>query len=124
MEKLFRYTFAIIIIAAGILFQYLQIGNEFLGFPSLGIWLIWIGFVMLLVIVLNTKKRKEDERTQMLALKASRMAFVSFIFGAFIIMIIDGINTISIPYSIFMSNLVACVVLIYFISYKILARIY
>lgn len=123
-QMAFRYGFAFLLVSAGILLNYFQIGGEYFGFSSIGNWLIFIGFVMFIVITLNFRKGKRmvDERMQLIALKASKIAFVFLIFGAFIIMVIDGIKPIAIPYSIFMSNLIAWIVLVYFVAYKILER--
>lgn len=120
-----RYVFALVILIAGIILGALDIGKEFLGFSSIGTWLIYVGFIMLTVItlqLLKNKKRIVDERMRLIAYKASRITFVLMILAAFIIMIIDGINAITIPYSMFMSYIIAYMIFVYFISYKILER--
>lgn len=124
-NSVWRYSFATILIIAGIILSYLKIGNEFLGFSSVGSWLIYVGFIMLAIVTLqlmSNKKRIVDERMQFVATKASRITFMGIILFAFIIMIIDGIKPISIAYSYFMSYLICGIVLIYVISYKILLR--
>jgi hypothetical protein len=120
-----KYFFAFICIISGAIIEYLKVGRDFLGFSSVGTWLIYIGFVMLAVISLqaiSNKKRIVDERMKLLAFKASRITFVLVIFAAFVIMIIDGIKTITIPYSLFMSYLIAYLMLVYVIAYKIIER--
>jgi uncharacterized membrane protein len=120
-----RYSFALILIVLGIFFMYQNIGTEFLGFDSLGNWLVYVGFVMIAIITLqaiSNKKRIVDERMKAIAFKASRLTFVLMIFAAFTIMIIDGIKTITIPYHLFMSYAMAYMMLVYFVSYKILEK--
>ncbi len=120
-----RFILAFIILTTGIILNYLEIGNEFLGFQSVGNWLIFVGFIMFVIITLNiisNKKRIIDERMESIAYKASRITFISIILSAFTIMVIDAIKPITIPYSLFMSHSIAWIVLIYFISYKILER--
>lgn len=120
-----RYIFALAIILIGIVLEVYNIGNEFFSFQSVGLWMIYVGFVMLVVITLQlivNKKRVIDERMTWIAFKSSRITFVLLILGAFIIMIADGIKTITIPYHLFMGYAVAYMVLVYFISYKILER--
>ena len=120
-----RYGFAIVVILAGLLLSYFKIGKEFLGFASVGTWLIYVGFVMLVVVTLqfiSKKKRVVDERMEYVASRASRITFLAIVLFAFLIMIIDGINKISIPYSYFMSYFICGITFVYFISYKILLR--
>src|SRR6056297_3151979 len=116
-----RYISAFVIILVGIIFEMMNLGKDFFGFQSVGIWLVFVGFIMLAIITINLiSKRKKiiDERMQWLAYKASRITFIVIIFAAFIIMVWDGIRTIYIPYSMFMSYMIAFIVLIYFIAYK------
>lgn len=124
---IWRYSFATLLILSGIVLSYFNIGNEFLGFSSLSLWLIYVGFVMLTVITLQMlfkKKRIVDERMEFIAAKASRVTFVGIILFAFLIMIIDGIKPIEVAYSYFMSYLICGIVLLYMISYKILSNKY
>lgn len=124
---IWRYSFATLLIIAGIVFSYFNISNEFLGFSSLSLWLIYVGFVMLTVITLQMlfkKKRIVDERMEFIAAKASRVTFVGIILFAFLIMIVDGIKSIEIAYSYFMSYLICGIVLLYIVSYKILSKKY
>ncbi len=122
-----KYGFAIIIILAGLVFWRLGIGDRFLGFSSVGTWLVYVGFVMMAVItlqLLSRKKRIVDERMEFVATKAARVTFTAIIIFAFIVMIIDGIKPITLAYSYFMSYLVCGIVLVYFLSYKVLLRFY
>jgi hypothetical protein len=120
-----KYGFAVFLIIAGLILMYLKIGEEFLGFSSVGSWLIYVGFVMLAIIILqliSNKKRIVDERMEFIATKAARITFLALIIFAFLIMIIDGIKPITIPYSYFMSYLISGIVFIYFISYQVLLK--
>jgi len=122
---IWRYSFAIILIILGIILSYLNIGNEFLGFSSVGFWLIYVGFIALAVVTLQltlNKKRIVDERIEFVAIKAARITFIGIVLFAFVIMIIDGIRPINIAYSYFMSYLICGIVLLYLISYKILLK--
>jgi len=122
-----RYGFAVILIMTGLLTLHYNIGNEFLGFSSVGTWLIYVGFIMLAIITLqliSNKKRIVDERMQFIATKAARITFIAIILTAFIIMVVDGIKEITISYSYFMSYFICGIILIYLISYKILLRYY
>jgi uncharacterized protein YacL len=122
-----RYGFGIVLVVVGLLFIRFYEGKEFLGFSSVGSWMVYVGFLMLAVITLqliSNKKRIIDERMEFVATKAARLTFVGIILTAFIVMIADGIKTITIPYSYFMSYFVCGIVLFYFVSYKILLRYY
>jgi len=124
-QALPRYIIAFLIIVLGTVLDYLGYTEEFLGFQSVGTWLVFVGFIMLAIITINLiskKKKIIDERMQWLAYKASRITFIVIIFAAFIIMVWDGIRTMYIPYSMFMSYMIAFIVLIYFIAYKILEK--
>ncbi len=124
---IWRYSFATLLIISGVVLSYFNIGNEFLGFSSVSLWLIYVGFVMLTVITLQMlfkKKRIVDERMEFIAAKASRVTFVGIILFAFLIMIIDGIKPIEVAYSYFMSYLICGIILLYIISYKILSNKY
>jgi len=122
-----RYGFSIIVILAGLVLSYLSIGSAFLGFSSVGSWLIYVGFIMLAVItiqLISNKKRVVDERMQFVASKAGKITFTAIILFSFAVMILDGIKPISIPYSYFMSYLLCGIILVYFVSYKILLKRY
>jgi uncharacterized membrane protein len=122
-----KYGFAFILMAAGIILSYLNIGQEFLGFTSVGNWLIYIGLVMIGAITLrffSGKVRKVDERIILISQKASRMTFLLIVLVAFIVMVIDGLYPIRLSYSLFMSYLICFITLAYLISYKLLERKY
>jgi uncharacterized membrane protein len=123
----FRYGFALVVLLFGIVLTVLKIGNEFLGFANIGIWLIYVGFVMLVAItfqVISKKNRIVDERMEKIGNKTSRIMFLLLILFAFVVMVWDGISKITIPYFIFMSYLICGFILIYFIIYKILEKRY
>ena len=122
-ELVWRYGFALIVLIAGIVLEYFNIGEGFLGFGSVGYWLIYVGIVMLAVATLQLllgKRRIIDERSQFIGMKAARITYVFIILSLFVTMIIDGIKSITIPYSQFMAMLICGITLVYFISYKIL----
>jgi len=124
-QAVWKYSFAIIVILAGIILNFLEKGKEFLGFHSVGNWLIYIGIVMLAIITLQlirNKKRLVDERSQFIGMKAARITYVAIILMLFITMIIDGIKPITTAYSHFMSTLICAITLVYFISYKIIEK--
>jgi len=74
--------------------------------------------------VISKKKRLVDERMEFVASKASRITFIIIILAAFIIMVIDGLKPIVVPYSYFMSYFICGIVLANLVSYKILLRFY
>ena len=126
-QAAWRYSFAIALIIIGIILGNLNIQKEFLGFSGVGIWLIYVGFVMLAVTtlqLLSNKKRIIDERMNLIALKTARIVFLLLIISAFTIMVWDGIKTIQMPYSLFMSYFICGLVFAYFVIYKILERYY
>lgn len=120
-----RYGFAFIVLIAGTLLMAFDIGDAFLGFASVGTWLLYIGCIMLAIITLQTiknKKRVVDERMQAIAAQAARITFTVIILAAFIIMVIDGIAPIALSYALFMSYFICGIVLVYLIAYKLLLR--
>ena len=124
-QAVWKYGFALTVIISGIILEYFNLGKEFLGFGSVGYWLIYVGIVMLAIItlqVLSGKRRIVDERSQFIGMKAARITYVFIILTLFVTMIIDGINTITVQYSKFMSMLICGITLVYFVSYKILEK--
>ncbi|MFA7707923.1 MAG: hypothetical protein WCX73_03160 [Candidatus Pacearchaeota archaeon] len=119
-----KYAWVFGFILLGIILNYLNVGgSEFVGFTSVGSWLIYVGFMGVFIITLQTifkKKRQTDERMEFIATKALKITFLFLIIGAFVLMIIDGIKTIIIPYHMFMSYMICVLLVIYFISYKFL----
>lgn len=125
---IFLYVWAVGIILLGLLFNYFNIGkSSFAGFYSLGTWLIYTGFISFIIASFKSfskRKRTVDERMLFVASKANRIVFLSLVIIAFIIMIIDGISPITMPYHLFMSYLISALLLVYIVSYKILLRFY
>lgn len=125
-KLIIKYSFGLIMILLGVIFQVTGIGNRaFLGFGTVSAYLIYVGFLSLIIITLKSftkKKRLVDERMIAVANKANRIVFISIIFAGFAIMIIDGIKPINIAYSLFMSYLICGIILVYAISYKILLK--
>lgn len=122
-----RYVFAFVLVVAGIVANYMNLADEFLGFQSVGNWLIFVGFIMFAVVTISAISKKDrivDERMEKIAYMSSRVTFIFIILGAFVVMVWDGISKINVPYSIFMSNMMAWIVLVYFVSYKIIEKYY
>jgi len=121
-----KYIVAISIIIIGVLFQIFEIGgNQFAGFPSLGIWIIFTGFITMAIVSINVLSKKEkiiDERMEHIGYKASRITTLILIFTLFATMIIDGIYTISTPYYLYASFLVCFYIFSYLIAYKLIER--
>lgn len=121
-----KYAAAIGIIIIGILFQLFEIGGkEFAGFPSLGIWIIFTGAIIVFIVSLNLISKKEkivDERMEHIGYKASRITTVVLILILFMTMVIDGVYTINLPYYLYASSLVCVYIFSYLISYKIIEK--
>lgn len=125
--QIWKYGFALAVLLLGLIFSFFHIGKEFLGFTSVGSWLVYVSFVMLVVITLqhfSNKKRIVDERMLFVASKASRLTFVAVIIFAFFIMVLDGIKALEISYSLFMSYFVCGMLIVYLVSYKFLLCFY
>jgi uncharacterized membrane protein len=114
------------LIALGLVLNQLGIGpGEFAGFASVGTYLIYIGFIGLVVVLLAgfwRGRRIVDERMLAVAAKANRATFLFVIVLAFILIIADGIRPITMPYHLFLSYLVCAMLLVYFAAYKVLLR--
>jgi uncharacterized membrane protein len=121
-----KYAGAITIILIGLIFQIFEIGgNQFAGFPSLGLWIIFTGFIMLSIISMSIFSRKEkiiDERMEHIGYKASRVTTLILILVLFSTMVIDGIYTLQTPYYLYASFLICFYIFTYLISYKIIER--
>ncbi len=118
-------SFGFALIIAGIILNSLGVNKEYLGFPSIGNWLLFVGFISLSITIITTFTRKDkivDERMEKIGHQAAKITFLFVILGAFIIMIIDGIKTITMSYSLFMSDMIMLMTLIYFVSYKVIER--
>ncbi|RLG19832.1 hypothetical protein DRN67_01605 [Candidatus Micrarchaeota archaeon] len=127
-KRIMQYLFCVALVLAGIIFNHYGVGSgEFMAYGSVGNWLIYIGFVGFAVTtlqMLSRKKRRIDERMEFVAAKAMRITYLALIIAAFIIIILDGIQPITIPYHLFMSYLVCGLLLIYFVAYHYLLRRY
>ncbi|MDY1591302.1 MAG: hypothetical protein RBS85_03960 [Methanofastidiosum sp.] len=125
---MYRIVFIAVLMAGGFLLNTYNIGtNELFGFSTVGNYLIYIGFVMILVtsIMYFTKREKIiDERIEMLRYRAGTLTYMVFIFVAFALIILDGIRPITMRYSLFISYAVCAVLLFYVITYKVLDRKY
>ena len=123
-----KFAIALAWILLGLMLNHFGLGgNDFSIFGSVGTYLIYIGFLGLLISGLTEVWRREkvvDERMEFVASKAMKLTFVCFILVAFIIMVIDGIKPITLPYHLFISYLVCGILAAYYISYKILLRFY
>lgn len=120
-----RYIFAFACILVGTILELMNVGKEFLGFWSVGSWLIFVGFFMIVMNVVTSMSRRKkiiDERMEKIGNKASRVTFVALVLTAFIIMVWDGISPITIPYALFMSHLISWMLVVYVVAYKILER--
>ncbi len=128
-EKRFtmRAVFAVILIVAGIIINIIVSPKEFFGYNSVGTYLIFCGMLILALALLRgfvLSPKKIDERMTAIALKSTRLTFVVFILSAFLLMIIDGIKPITLPYSIFLSYFVCFIILCNFVIYKIMLKYY
>jgi hypothetical protein len=121
-----KYAGAITIIFIGTVFQLLEIGGtQFAGFPSLGLWIIFTGFIMLSIISISILSKKEkiiDERMEHIGYKAFRVTTLLLILVLFSTMVIDGIYTLNTPYYLYASFLICFYIFSYLISYKIIER--
>lgn len=125
---IYRVVFIAVLMVSGLLLNFYNIGeNELFGYSTVGNYLIYIGFVMILVtsMMYFTKREKIiDERIEMIRYKAGTMTFMVFIFVAFVIIILDGIQPITMRYSLFISYMVCAILVFYVIAYKVLDRKY
>ena len=125
---IYRIVFIAVLMAGGLLLNTFNIGkNELFGYSTVGNYLLYLGFVMILVtsIMYFTKREKIiDERIEMLRYKAGTLTFTVFIFVAFALIILDGIYPITMRYSMFISYAVCAVLLFYVVAYKVLDRKY
>ncbi len=127
-KKNYKIIFGLVLMAAGIIFQALNIGNDYyLGFASVGSWLTYVGVLSIILSIIQSfrkKERKVDERMIYLANKANRITFLAVILVSFIIMVVDGIISIDIPYSLFMSYFLCFIVFFHLAVYRIFLRNY
>jgi len=128
-KSILRYGLSLVLIAMGLLFNHYGLGSpEFTIFGSIGSYLVYIGFVMLLITAVRQifvkKEKKTDERMEFVAAKASRVTMLFMILGAFAVVLLDGIQKITMPYHLFVSYSVCAILLFYMISYYVLLRRY
>jgi uncharacterized membrane protein len=120
-----RYGFALVAIIAGILLNYFGLGKEFFAYNSVGNYLISVGFLFLFLTTLFYMTKKEkivDERMEKIAYKASRITFSFMIFSAFVLMLWDGIEKITLSYQMFMSYSICLILIVYLVVYKIIEK--
>lgn len=121
-----KCAFAGLLLVAGLGLNIAKVGKvEFIGYNSVGNYLLFCGLLLFAVITLRSLKKnkaKPDEREMFIASKANRITFVFILLIAFVIMIVDGINPIGVKYSLFMGYFVCAILLFYFASYRILLR--
>ncbi|MBN2142333.1 DUF2178 domain-containing protein [Candidatus Woesearchaeota archaeon] len=125
-RKAWKYGFGIAVILLGAILNLTTAGQgEFLGFGTVGNWLVYVGFISMAIVTLqamSSKKRVVDERMLHVAAKANRVTFLAVLILAFVIMIIDGLRPITMAYHMFMSYLVCYMMIVYFISYKAMLK--
>lgn len=125
---MYRAVLVIVLILAGLILNLYNIGsNDFFGYSTVGNFLIYIAFIMILVTAINYFKKKDkiiDERIEMIRYKAMTLTFMVSIFAAFAIMILDGISPITMRYSTFVSYAVCASLIFYIIAYKVIERKY
>jgi uncharacterized membrane protein len=128
-ETMLKYGFAAALIILGLLINHYGLGSpEFTVFGSVGNYLVYIGFVLLLINtvrqITRKKKKRMDERMEFVAAKASGVTMVFIFAGAFAVILLDGIQKITLPYHLFVSYSVCAILLVYMISYYALLRKY
>jgi uncharacterized membrane protein len=126
-RQLAKIVFATVLLIAGILINIFFPHKEFFGYSSVGIYLVVCGMLVLTLALLRgfvLKPKSHDERMLLVSLKATRITFVIFVLSAFILMIVDGLKPITLPYSIFLSYFVCFIILCNVITYYILLKYY
>ena len=85
-SMIFRIVFITVLIVSGALLNQFNVGtNELFGYSTVGNYLIFIGFVMVLVTTITyfTKREKIiDERMEMLRNKTMTLTFTFYTFAA------------------------------------------
>lgn len=125
-RQVIKLAWGFLMIAAGAIVNQLGLGSpDFSIYGSVGNFLIYIGFLALIVVLfsqLRRKDRKVDERMEFVAGKAMRITFLAFVVIAFAVIVIDGFVDISTPYYLSMSYLVSAMLMVYYVSYRMLLR--
>lgn len=122
-KKNYKIIFGVGMMAFGIILEGLNVGREYLGFPSIGSWLIYVGVLSIILSIVQSfvkKEKKIDERMVHLANKANRITFLAVIILSFIVMVVDGIISITLPYGLFMSYFLCFIVFFHLAVYRIL----
>jgi L-asparagine transporter-like permease len=115
---------SLILIVIGIILNVFIETKEF-GFKSVGSYLICIGILFLIILAFYRFLHKDniiDERTYLIANKTGKLLYALFILSAFIIMIIDGINPINIPYYVMMTYFIMGSTIFGMIIYHIFSK--
>ena len=111
---------------AGMLLNAAGFGGEpFFGFKSVGNWMLYVAAISICVITIQSfknKKRMVDERMLFVANKANRIVFMVMILFALVIMIVDGIHPIQMPYHVFMNYMICGILMVYIIAYQMLLK--
>ncbi len=121
MKKI-KFAIGTGVLGSGILLELFGIGQgSYLGFGSVGTWLIYVGIISLIMAAIP-RKRKVDERMLQNAAKANRVTFIGILVFCFLVMVIDGLRPIDVSYGMFISYFVMGMIGIYAISYKLIDR--
>ena len=121
---MFKSIWGIALIIIGIILSVMGVGVDgFIGFPSIGIFLMYIGIIALVLSLITLKSNKIriiDERAEYIGYMASRVTTLILITSLFVTMVIDGVSKITVPYYLYASFLICFYVLCYLISYKLI----
>lgn len=128
MSLRLKFLWAFGMMGLGLLLDHLNLGEGgFAGYGSVGTFLMYIGILGLFVVGLSDILRKRqirDERMEFVAAKAMRLTFLVFVVVSFALMVVDGIAPITMPYHLFLGYLVAGMVAVLFVSYRVMLRLY
>lgn len=123
MVKLQRKSYSLIwgafMLLVGVILEFFKIGGPIFEFGSVGKYLIYVGFIGLIIGVfkLKRKEKKIDEREYQIALKSNRYTYAILMMSAFFVIIYDGINPITMPYHLFLSYAVIYSLLVTIVIY-------
>ncbi|MFH1394387.1 MAG: DUF2178 domain-containing protein [Candidatus Micrarchaeota archaeon] len=126
-RNMLKLGFGLIAIVLGLALNILGVGRTDFLFDSVGNWLMYIGFMTLVIVLLRkivAKKKVVDERMEYVSAKAMRITFLALILISFVLMIVDGISPITMPYYMFLSYLICALLIVLLLSYKILLRFF
>lgn len=128
MVKLERKSYSLIwgafMLLIGVILEFFKIGGLIFEFGSVGKYLIYVGFIGLIIGVfkLKRKEKKIDEREYQIALKSNRYTYVILMMSAFFVIIYDGIKPITMPYHLFLSYAVIYSLLVTIVIYYAMLR--